>query len=234
MMLAKRDSGQYASDATALVITGAAAVVFLIASPNLLRNSQLAAADRDPGVELSLQSADVPAPQTPPAPPVKQRPSLHREARLSALAAEPLPIAAEPAPEGAESFTAAAPAPANAPSTYTHPDDDARYSAALRADIDRRTHPPDSVQYRLRHPAGEARVRFVVMRSGEPHDVELAHSSGSSVLDDAALNIVRSGHYEPMPARAFVGESQHTFVVTIEFRPLTLTLRRPAAKSSAV
>jgi protein TonB len=225
MMLAKRDSGQYASDATALIVTGAAAAVFLIASPSLLRSAQLAAADRDPGVELSLQPTEVPAAPTPPAPPVKQRLPLHRESRPSAPATEPLPIAAEPAPEGAESFTAAAPAPANAPSTYSHPDDDARYSAALRADIDRRTHPPDSVQYRLRHPAGEARVRFVVMRSGEPHDVELAHSSGSSVLDEAALNIVRSGHYAPMPAKAFVGESQHTFVVTIEFRPLTLAFR---------
>jgi TonB family protein len=233
MTLAKRDSGQYASEATALLITGGAAVVFLIASPGLLRNAQLAAADRDPGVELTLQSADVPALSTPPAPPVKQRLSLRRESRPSALAAEPPPIAADPAPEGAESFTTATSAPASAPSTYTHPDDDARYSAALRADIDRRTHPPDSVQYRLRHPAGEARVRFVVMRSGEPHDVELAHSSGSSVLDDAALNIVRSGHYAPMPAKAFVGQSQHTFVVTIEFRPLTLSLRRPASQSSA-
>jgi protein TonB len=225
MMLAKRDSGQYASDATALIVTGAAAAVFLIASPSLLRSAQQAVADRDPGVELSLQPAEVPAAPTPPAPPVKQQLSLHRESRPSATATEPLPIAAEPAPEGAESFTAAAPAPANAPSTYSHPDEDARYSAALRADIDRRTHPPDSVQYRLRHPAGEARVRFVVMRSGEPHDVGLAHSSGSSVLDDAALNIVRSGHYAPMPAKAFVGEAQHTFVVTIEFRPLSLALR---------
>jgi TonB family protein len=233
MMLAKKDSGQYASDATALVFTGAAAIVFLVASPSLLHNTQLAPADRDPGVELSLQSTDIPVPP-PPAPPVPQRVSMHRESRPSPLATEAMPVAAEPAPAGAETFTPAVPAPASAPSTYTHPDDDARYSAALRADIDRRTHPPDSLQYRLRHPSGEARVRFVVMRSGEPHDVELTHSSGSSLLDDAALNIVRSGRYAPMPAKAFVGESQHTFVVTIEFRPLTLTLRKPASESSAV
>ncbi len=231
-MLAKRDSGQYASEATALVLTGAAAVAFLVASPSLLRNTQSAAADRDPGVQLSLQSADTPVP-APPAPPVPQRVRVHREWRPSALVAEPMPMAADPAPAGAETFTPALPAAASAPSSYTHPDDDARYSAALRADIDRRTHPPDSVQYRLRHPSGEARVRFVVMRSGEPHEVELAHSSGSSVLDDAALSIVRSGHYAPMPAKAFVGESQHTFVVTIEFRPLSLTLRRSVPESSA-
>jgi hypothetical protein len=37
-------------------------------------------------------------------------------------------------------------------------------------------------------------------------------------LDAQALNIVQSGHYPPIPERAFPGEPRHVFVVTIEFR----------------
>jgi outer membrane biosynthesis protein TonB len=43
-------------------------------------------------------------------------------------------------------------------------------------------------------------------------------SSGSSILDEAARTTVSSGHYPPMPARAFAGEAEHMFAVTIEFR----------------
>jgi TonB family protein len=105
------------------------------------------------------------------------------------------------------------------PMPSSRPDLDGQYAAQLRADIDRRTRPPDSPQYRLRHPSGEVRVRFVVTRNGTQKAAALLRTSGSSLLDEAALLIVASGHYPPMPAEAFAGESEHTFVVTIEFRP---------------
>ena len=100
----------------------------------------------------------------------------------------------------------------------TRPDLEAEYAAGLRADIDRRTHAPDSAQYRLRRPSGEVRVGFVVLRNGEAKVVRVLRSSGSSILDDAAQTTVSSGHYPPMPAKAFAGESEHMFAVTIEFR----------------
>jgi TonB family protein len=145
-------------------------------------------------------------------------------------ATDPMPVAEEVAPPEAETFAVAPATPAYAPSAYAHPDDDARYAAELRSDIDRRTHPPDSAQYRLRHPSGEVRVRFVLVRSGQTQRVALEHSSGSVLLDEAALTIVRSGHYPPMSAKTFVGESEHTFVVTIEFRPLNLPLQSAVSK----
>ena len=97
--------------------------------------------------------------------------------------AEPQPQASEPVPEGA-ALVAAASLPA--PALDTHPDLDAEYAAGLRADIDRRTHAPDSVQYRLHRPSGEVRVGFVVMRNGESKVVRVLRSSGSSILDEAA------------------------------------------------
>jgi TonB family protein len=131
---------------------------------------------------------------------------------------QPLPLIEEPAPEGADLVAAdpAPPAPAAAPSRA---DLEAQYAAQLREDIDRRTHPPDTAQYRLQHPSGEVRVRFLVSRSGEPRAVALLRTSGSRLLDEAALGIVASGHYPPMPDKLFVGEAQHPFAVTIEFRP---------------
>jgi TonB family protein len=71
-----------------------------------------------------------------------------------------------------------------------------------------------------------------VTRSGEPKDVALLRSSGSSLLDEAALHIVAAGRYAPMPAEAFSGEARHTFVVTIEFRPPSLALHPTVATTS--
>jgi TonB family protein len=186
--------------------------------------------DRDPGVELSLQPADVPTPPVAPAPPLPHRKAVRSVATPAPIATDPMPVTEEVAPPEAESFAVAPTTPAYAPSAYAHPDDDARYAAELRSDIDRRTRPPDSAQYRLRHPSGEVRVRFVLVRSGQTQRVALEHSSGSVLLDEAALSIVRSGHYPPMPAKTFVGESEHTFVVTIEFRPLNLPLQSAVSK----
>jgi periplasmic protein TonB len=129
----------------------------------------------------------------------------------------PVPLPLTP-PEEVPADAAVIAAPPAAAAAMSRPDLEALYAAGLRADIDRRTHPPDSTQYRLHHPSGSVRVRFVVMRNGQPKAVAVEASSGSRVLDQAAFDIVSSGHYAPMPPKAFVGESEHTFVVTIEFR----------------
>jgi TonB family protein len=95
---------------------------------------------------------------------------------------------------------------------------EAAYGAALRANIDARTHPPDSVEYRLLRPSGAARVRFLLDRSGNPSEVAIAHTSGSRLLDEQAVRIVSSGHYPPFPEAAWRGQVRHFFIVTIEFR----------------
>jgi protein TonB len=227
----QRDTTQFTSDATALLLTAGAVAVFLMAGPRLLSElrSRVAAADR--AFELSLQSAQPAAPAPPP--PVPHHVEKHRSVpQPVAPRAEPVPIQ-QSVPEDAATVAAAEAPPAAPAAAASRPDLEALYAAQLRADIDRRKHPPDSAQYRLHHPSGEVRVRFVVSRSGEPQTASIERSSGSAILDQEALQLVSSGHYPPMPARAFVGEPRHSFLVTIEFPPAHLTRRSVAGESVA-
>jgi protein TonB len=130
---------------------------------------------------------------------------------------EPLQVERDSVPEGGALIASAA-AATLASASDSHLELEAEYAAGLRADIDRRTYPPDSAQYRLHLPSGEVRVNFVVKRTGEVGAIRVVRSSGSSILDEQALSIVTSGHYPPIPAKAFAGETEHVFVVTIEFR----------------
>jgi TonB family protein len=207
------------SDAAAAVVTAAGVALFMTTvSMRLLEVRAPVAHQQD--FQITMQVEQPPAP-APPAPPMKQK---VRERHVLHLAPQPLnPIPIDPAPIVAAAdipmIAADPPAPASEPEVVSDPDLDAQYAAELRADIDRRTAPPDSAQYHLRHPSGEVKVLFVVTRGGDPQTVRVLHSSGSAILDEAALSIVSSGHYAPMPAKAFTGEPRHTFLVTIEFRP---------------
>ena len=217
MMSQNHDAAQLSSDAVALTLSGVALAVLLHTRVDSW--TQVSAPPAANQIELSVQTeaAATPAPPAP-LPPV-QKPVPRRvvpQARVAAIAAPAEPQqASEPVPEGA-ALVASTTAPA--PVSDARPDLDAEYAAGLRADIDRRTHAPDSVQYRLRHPSGEVRVGFVVMRSGAAKAVRVLRSSGSSILDEAAQATVSSGRYPPMPDKAFAGETEHMFAVTIEFR----------------
>jgi periplasmic protein TonB len=216
-MPARRDTAQYVSDATALVLTAAMAVMLLATGQSLLQNVLPRAAKSDRGIELTVQLAPPEAPPVPP-PPAPPRVRTHRTLPQPTPAPlDPLPVEQEPVP--VDAVPMAAYEPAAAPAGEARPDLEAQYAAELRADIERRKHPPDSPQYRLRHPAGEVRVRFVVLRSGDAEAVAVLSSSGSAILDAEALKLVSSGHYPAMPAKAFPGEARHPFVVTIEFPP---------------
>jgi TonB family protein len=143
--------------------------------------------------------------------------------RPQAAPVEPLPAELQnmpveaAVPEGG-AVVAASNAAASSPAVDSRPDLEAQYAAGLRADIDRRTHPPDTAQYRLHRASGEVRVGFIVTRNGEPKAVHVLRTSGSPFLDDTAVAIVSTGRYPPMPDKIYVGEAQHGFAVTIEFR----------------
>src|SRR6516165_10189873 len=231
-MAGQRDSVQLTSDATALVLTTVAALVFIIAGHRLLpeRVSRVAAPDRP--FELALQSAQPEAPPVPPPPVPRRTEKRQRVPQPAPAPPDPLPVAEQAAPADA-ALVAAPAAPPTGPVTVSKPDLESLYTAQLLADIKRRNHPPDSAQYRLQHPHGEVQVRFVLLRSGEPRTVSVARSSGSAVLDQEALKVVASGHYPPMPEKAFVGERQHTFLVTIEYQPIHLTRRCVASETVA-
>jgi protein TonB len=227
MMWGRQDTAQIASNGMALVITAALLAVLFATRADSRRDSPaLPPSTEQPGIEVSLQQAAAETPPVPPPPPVPRKVPTHRVMPQPAAAAElpvpadlqAMPVERDPVPEGG-ALVAASDAPTNpAPTSDYRPDLDAQYAAGLRADIDRRTHPPDSAQYRLHRPSGEVRVGFVVMRNGEPRDVRVLRFSGSSILDEAAIAIVSSGHYPPMTAKVFAGEAEHVFTVTIEFR----------------
>jgi TonB family protein len=228
-MSGRRDSVELTSDATAFVLTTMAVLVFITAGHRLLseRMSRLTAPDRP--FELSFQAAQ---PAASPAPVPRRMEKRQRVSRPAHAPPEPVPVEEQAAP--ADAVLVAAPAaPPNGPVTVSKPDLESLYTAQLLADIKRRNHPPDSAQYRLQHPHGEVQVRFVLSRSGEPRTVSVARSSGSAVLDQEAVNVVASGHYPPMPEKAFVGETQHAFLVTIEYQPTRLTRRLVASESVA-
>jgi protein TonB len=219
MMSPSHDGVQISSDAVALALSGVVLAVLLSTKVNSWTDASASPAANQSSLEVSVQTEAAATPPPPVPPPPLQKPLPHRvtpQVRVaeSPVAAEPQLQASEPVPEGA-ALVASATMPAPAPDT--RPDLEAEYAASLRADIDRRTHAPDSAQYRLRRPSGEVRVGFVVMRNGEAKAVRVLRSSGSSILDDAAQTTVSSGHYPPMPAKAFAGEAEHMFAVTIEF-----------------
>jgi TonB family protein len=225
----RRDSVELTSDATAFVLTTMAVLVFITAGHRLLseRVSRLTAPDRP--FELSFQAAQ---PAASPAPVPRRMEKRQRVSRPAHAPPEPVPVEEQAAPADA-ALVAAPAAPPNGPVTVSKPDLESLYTAQLLADIKRRNHPPDSAQYRLQHPHGEVQVRFVLSRSGEPRTVSVARSSGSAVLDQEAVNVVASGHYPPMPEKAFVGETQHAFLVTIEYQPTRLTRRLVTSESVA-
>ena len=231
-MSGRRDSVQLTSDATAFMLTTMAVLVFITAGHRLLpeRVSRLTGPDRP--FELSFQAAQPAASPAPP-PPVPRRTEKRQQVSRPAHAPpEPVPVEEQAAPADA-ALVAAPAAPPTGPVTVSKPDLESLYTAQLLADIKRRNHPPDSAQYRLQHPHGEVQVRFVLSRSGEPRTVSVARSSGSAILDQEAVKVVASGHYPPMPEKAFVGESQHAFLVTIEYQPTHLTRRLVASESVA-
>jgi protein TonB len=211
----------------ALALTGALLAAVFAAGPELWRiTSALPANTGQSGIEISLEQPAAETARAPP-PPVPRKVPTHRVMPRQPTAEMPMPpeprpvqVERDPVPEGGALVASETPSVA-APSSDARADLEAQYAAGLRADIDRRTRPPDSIQYRLHRPSGEVRVGFVVMRNGEPTVVRVLRSSGSSILDAAALAIVASGHYPPMPAKIFAGEPEHAFAVTIEFRAVS-------------
>jgi periplasmic protein TonB len=219
MMLPSQHGMQISSDGVALMLSGVALAVLLHTRLDSWARVSASAYSNQPSIEVSVQTeaAATPSAPAPPSPP--QKPRLHRvtpPVRVAEVAvpAEPQPQAPASLPEGA-AVVASGTLPA--PAADSRPDLEAEYAAGLRADINRRTHAPDSAQYRLHRPSGEVRVGFVLTRNGEAKAVRVLRSSGSPILDDAALSTVSSGHYPPMPPKAFAGEVQHMFAVTIEY-----------------
>jgi periplasmic protein TonB len=190
------------------------------------RNDPHEAAMKNPAILVELAPDPAPpAPRVPdpPAPqPPKPRPVRKKEPAQPEVASESLPLMAETAETPAVNDLSA-PSQDSEPEAPAAPDQaaagtiEAQYAATLRTNIDARTVVPDSIEYRLRRPKGETRVKFTLDRGGSVLAAGVARTSGSDILDHQAVRIVKAGIYPPFPQAAFRGESRHSFLVTLEF-----------------
>ena len=72
---------------------------------------------------------------------------------------------------------------------------------------------------RRRRLQGRVEVGFVVLADGTINNIKLANSTGSGVLDKAALDVLRrAGRFEPLPEK--LGLSSWAFVVPLGYRLL--------------
>jgi protein TonB len=217
----RRPSAESVSHALALIFTAAVVAAVIFEG----KNDPHETAMNNPAIQIDLapdpappapRVPDPPAPQPPKPRPIRKKEPAHQEA-----APPSLPLMAETAETPAMSELAApqdseseAPATVDRVAAGTI---EAQYAATLRTNIDARTVVPDSIEYRLRRPKGETRVSFTLDREGEVLAANVAHTSGSGLLDRQAVSIVKTGRYPPFPQAAFRGESRHSFVVTLEF-----------------
>ena len=144
--------------------------------------------------------ADRPAPVTEPTP----------EVAASAPATAPTTAPAAPA------TAPAAPAPA-APAKSTNASAEDAYVARVRADIEANKHYPNGKEARLARPHGDVEVWFRLDRSGAVKEAGVQTSSGSLILDQAALALVRGGNYPAFTADIYSGAAEHRFVVTLSY-----------------
>ncbi len=93
----------------------------------------------------------------------------------------------------------------------------AHYKAKLLARIEKNKHYPNRA--RRRRIEGEVRVRFTILKDGEVRDVVLDRSSGSEVLDKAALEVVMNlTRVDPLPLK--LGMDRWTMIVPLRFKLL--------------
>ncbi len=64
---------------------------------------------------------------------------------------------------------------------------------------------------------GSVTLRYVIDRSGKLLEVDVVSSSGSKLLDQAAVQAVRKTSFQPIPEDAWVGEARKEFRTTMVF-----------------
>ncbi|HEX2561339.1 energy transducer TonB [Phenylobacterium sp.] len=149
--------------------------------------------------EPTLLSTPAPTPSAMSAPPVERRP------------ADPAPAAPAPSPAPAP-----AAASADAPAATTGPVTPPNFSAAYLNNPGP-VYPPSS---RRKREEGVVRLRVHVSAEGKPSQVLLERSSGSSDLDEAALDVVRK-RWRFAPAQQ-AGKPVAAWVIV----PLEFSLKR--------
>jgi len=104
-------------------------------------------------------------------------------------------------------------------STDSVRDAEALYIGKIRAHLQSIKRYPTGREASQQRPTGAATIWFVMLRSGELLEAGIQTSSGSMLLDNAALVTVRRGLYPSFPDEAWAGKAQHRFSVELDFIP---------------
>lgn len=107
----------------------------------------------------------------------------------------------------------------SARATDAHRNAEAIYIGKVRALLQAARRYPTSREASLTRPAGISVVWFRVRRSGELVDAGIEASSGSMLLDNAALATVRRNIYPVFPDEAWPGKAMQRFTVELNFIP---------------
>jgi len=159
----------------------------------------------------AASAASVPKPPAPDRPvPPRPRPA-RRAAQQPSVPTMPasLPEPARPSNGPLTSSSPVAAAPAPSPSAVN-----GTWRSALAAWVQSRKRYPDEA--RRQSMEGQVAVRFTVGRDGQVLDAQIAHGSGSDLLDQAALSMFRGGRAPPFPAD--MSQPQLTTTISIRFR----------------
>lgn len=92
------------------------------------------------------------------------------------------------------------------------------YVAQIRSYLESVKHYPTGKEARMQRPRGEVQVWFVLDRGGSVKDTGIENSSGSLILDGAALSTVRGASYPPFPAEVYPNEPTHRFTVSLNYQ----------------
>ena len=173
---------------------------------------------------------DPPPPPPPPKPvekpkpvkkPVKhERPVKKTEPKKPVPEKQPVPEAKsepvkDPAPEKAPVQAPVAPAPSKPAAPASNPSHEAAYVSQVRLQIEH--HKIYPALARKLDMSGTVEVAYTLDRQGRLVGVEIAKSSGSDILDKAALQAVRSALFPPIPEDAWRGDAQKQFRTSLVY-----------------
>ena len=105
--------------------------------------------------------------------------------------------------------------------------DAAAYPGALRSTLNANKRYPTGREAALTCPEGRARVQFTLDRKGLLRDSGIVQSSGSPILDRAALATIVRTTFPTPPADAWDGP-EHSFTVDLDFVPQDSCIPRDA------
>lgn len=95
----------------------------------------------------------------------------------------------------------------------SNPSLEARYVHVIKLRIERRKRYPALA--RELDVSGRVGIAYTIDRSGRLTDAAVIQSSGSDILDKAALQAVRTALFPPMPKGAWRGSPQQQFKTTL-------------------